>query len=197
LKATSSNICDAQSVDLYKQALSAYSRQANRTEWAVTHCEFGWALLAQAELFGDDAREVLNKATVSFRDALSVLTRSTQPLEWARAQAGYGLALTARSALPRSHNREVTLDQASFAYTQALSVLEPTTRLAEWAQAQRGLANTQLQRAKLVGNADVRNARSRLEEASTAANAVIAVAPKESDLSKRASRIVLAASQNR
>lgn len=117
--------------DLYRTALTVYTRETGDVEWASTMCNLGVALSLQGR--GENGTNQLTKALLCFESGLEVYTQEDWPLEWGNAQYNMGDVL---AQLGERENAPERFRVAERAYRSALLTRSQKLAPLYWADTQ-------------------------------------------------------------
>jgi tetratricopeptide (TPR) repeat protein len=126
----------------YHLALQVFTRDADRTDWAVIQNNLGNAY--RQRIKGDKA-ENLELAIECYRQALLEYTRDAFPQEWAATQHNLGNAYKDSIKGDKAEN----LEQAIECYRQALLVRTRDAFPQDWAMTQNNLGNAYKERGQI------------------------------------------------
>jgi tetratricopeptide (TPR) repeat protein len=124
------------SVEIWRRALTDYSRERAPVQWAATQNNLGTALEELGERESGTTR--LEEAVVAYRAALEERTRERAPFQWAGTQNNLGNALL---ALGKREKGTEKLEKAVAAYSAALEEWTRGRVPLNWAMTQNNLGN--------------------------------------------------------
>lgn len=143
-----------EAIALWRNRLTAMSREAFPLDWATTQNHIGNALKYLGEK--ENSQEQLEAAVTAYREALLGSTRERAPLDWATTQHNLGNALC---ALGEYESNIARLEEAVAAQQAALQEYTHGSTPIPWAMTQISLGNA----LKLLGEAE--NSVTRLQAA--------------------------------